>query len=258
MKCNIVNELLPNYIDGLTSKETNDDIVKHIADCDKCRTVYENMIFAIPEKANIKEIDPVKKLKANIRRKKILFSVLTCAVLVGVTIFAKNYEVPLPFDANRMLLEPVQAVFTTDENADSSTLSDLDHLDFETSKAVISGNYDVLDLMQFSYQGINNAGFTCYSRTLNRNGENIRVVFFCYYKTLWDIVLNGDLSDYSESGSAFGDIYDDSLQKDNNYMPGMKEIYYLPIRNLYKISSFSDEKIDALRNDAVLIWKGVI
>lgn len=258
LNCNIVNELLPNYIDGLTSKETSEDIKEHIANCDACRTIYKNMIFSVPEKSKIKTIDPVKKLKTHIRRKKILLSIATCIVLFSVVVFTKKYEIPLPFDANRMMLTPVQAVLTTTENDESTTLSDLDHLDFKTSKAVILGDYDTLDLIQFTYQGINNASFISYSRTINRNGENIRVVFFCYYKTLWDTVFHGDLSDYSEGGSAFGDIYDESFQENNNYMPGMKEIYYLPIRNLYKINHFSDEKLDALRNNAVLIWKGVI
>lgn len=258
MKCNIVHELLPNYIDGLTSKETNGDIEKHISGCENCRAVYENMKFSVPERNKIKNIDPVKKLKAHIRRKKILFFVLTCVVLLGVTIFVRKYEVPLPFDENRMLLTPVQAVLTTDDYDDSITLSDLDHADFETSKAVISGNYDTLDLLQFTYRGINHAGFTSCSRTISRNGEKIRVVFFCYYKTLWDIVLHGDLAGYSESGSAFGDVYEDGMQKDHTYIPGMKEIYYLPIRNLHKISDFSDEEFDALRDKAELIWKGVI
>ncbi len=162
------------------------------------------------------------------------------------------------FDENRMLLMPVQAVLTTDDYDDSITLSDLDHADFETSKAVISGNYDTLDLLQFTYRGINHAGFTSCSRTISRNGEKIRVVFFCYYKTLWDIVLHGDLAGYSESGSAFGDVYEDSMQKDHTYIPGMKEIYYLPIRNLHKISDFSGEEFDALRDKAELIWKGII
>lgn len=258
MKCNIVNELLPNYIDGLTSKDTTKDIKKHIADCDNCRAIYENMRFAVPKKTDIKNIDPVKKLKAHIRRKKILFSILTCIVLFSAVAFTMKYEMPLPFDENRMLLTPVQAVRTTDESDDSATLSDLDNLDFETSKAVISGKCDTLDLMQFTYQGINNASFISCSRTINRKGENVRVVFFCYYKTLWDAVLNSDLSDHSESGSAFGDVYDDSFQKDNNYIPSMKEIYYLPMRNLDKINSFSDEEFDALRDNATLIWKGVV
>lgn len=251
-----MKELLPNYIDGLTSKETDEDIKKHIADCESCRVIYENMIFDVQEKVKLKTIDSEKKVKAHLYQKKLLFFILICIVLYSVIVFARIYKIPLPFDANRMILTPVQAVRTLDDG--SFALSTLDHLDFETSKEVISGKYNILNLMQFSYQGINNVGFISYSRTINRNGENVRVVFFCYYKTLWDIVLNGDLSEYSESGAAFGDIYDDSFQKDNSYIPGMKEIYYLPMRNLHKISEFSDEKLDEIRDESVLVWEGII
>ena len=41
--CKIVRDLLPSYIDGLTSKETNEFIKKHISECSDCSIVYENM-----------------------------------------------------------------------------------------------------------------------------------------------------------------------------------------------------------------------
>ncbi len=41
--CKIIKDLLPSYIDGLTSKETNEFIKKHISECSDCSIVYENM-----------------------------------------------------------------------------------------------------------------------------------------------------------------------------------------------------------------------
>ena len=48
MKCCIVTDLLPGYIDGLTSPETNEEIEKHLESCDTCNTIYRQMTAVIP------------------------------------------------------------------------------------------------------------------------------------------------------------------------------------------------------------------
>lgn len=69
MKCYIVKDLLPNYIDGLTCEEVNMEIKKHLEECKGCRTIYKQMSLpvsreSIPEDENI---DFLKKLKGKIR-----------------------------------------------------------------------------------------------------------------------------------------------------------------------------------------------
>ena len=41
--CKIVQDLLPNYIENLTSKETNNFIEEHLKECDECQKILENM-----------------------------------------------------------------------------------------------------------------------------------------------------------------------------------------------------------------------
>ena len=41
--CKIVQDLLPNYIEKLTTEETNQFIEEHLKECDECKTVLENM-----------------------------------------------------------------------------------------------------------------------------------------------------------------------------------------------------------------------
>ena len=38
----------------------------------------------------------------------------------------------------------------------------------------------------------------------------------------------------------------------------MREIYYLPMRNMDRLGRLSDEEFDALREKATLVWSGVI
>ena len=36
LRCEIVQDLLPSYVDGLTSDETNEAVKDHLADCEMC------------------------------------------------------------------------------------------------------------------------------------------------------------------------------------------------------------------------------
>ncbi len=66
MKCEIIRDLLPSYIDGLTSEESNIEIEKHLETCPDCRKVLEKMrkeIGVTDISENKKSIKPFKKLK---------------------------------------------------------------------------------------------------------------------------------------------------------------------------------------------------
>lgn len=65
-ECKIVQDLLPNYIDKLTSEESNEYINEHIKTCNECKKVLDDMKEEI--KSNSKEndkrkIDYMKKVK---------------------------------------------------------------------------------------------------------------------------------------------------------------------------------------------------
>lgn len=43
MSCYLIEELLPLYIEGDTSEETNQLVDEHLRSCKKCRYLYEEM-----------------------------------------------------------------------------------------------------------------------------------------------------------------------------------------------------------------------
>ena len=47
--CEVVQDLLPSYIDGLTSDVTNKTIEDHLAGCEDCRGVLAAMKGEVPE-----------------------------------------------------------------------------------------------------------------------------------------------------------------------------------------------------------------
>ena len=51
MKCEMIRDLLPLYIDGLTSEESNKEIDKHLKTCRGCKEYYREMTGEINEAA---------------------------------------------------------------------------------------------------------------------------------------------------------------------------------------------------------------
>ena len=95
MKCCIVKDLLPGYIDGLTSEETNEEVKIHLENCSACNTIYRQMTEEIPVEIPPaeEEIDFLKMLKERMHRKYVIVALSTCAVLIGTTIFLDRKSV---------------------------------------------------------------------------------------------------------------------------------------------------------------------
>ena len=79
--CKIVQDLLPSYIDKLTSNETNDFIENHLMNCDTCKNVLKDMsedivLDKIEEK---KKINYLKKIK---KKQKITLLIVILILLV--------------------------------------------------------------------------------------------------------------------------------------------------------------------------------
>ncbi|MBP5529535.1 MAG: zf-HC2 domain-containing protein [Lachnospiraceae bacterium] len=65
-KCSLIKDLLPSYIDELTSEETNKEIENHLSECPDCKKIYESMKGDIPGE---KEIESGEKYDEDLLRK---------------------------------------------------------------------------------------------------------------------------------------------------------------------------------------------
>lgn len=93
LKCEIIQDLLPSYVDGLTSDVTNEVISEHVKSCKDCRCMLERM--QEPEQPQIdaaqkEEIDFLKKAR-NQARCKIGITILLAAVFLAAVLFVKFY-----------------------------------------------------------------------------------------------------------------------------------------------------------------------
>lgn len=253
MKCHIVQDLLPNYIDGLNSEETNVEVKKHLADCPKCRAFHEKMTaeLAARQETN-RNINFLIKLKSKILRRNVIVSVVTClAVLGGLVIFANAYQIPIPFDPDRMTVELIPTAVVIDEDGFVvwRRIEDYDPpKDYEYIR-------DVLWINWFGFPSITSAMI---GRDINRDGEIVRVVFWRHAKTPWvSLFYDYDLTSTRSGGGMTGTaIYGDRWHTTGQEL-GKIEIFYLPIRNWGSLFNLSDEDFDAKRLSGMLIWSGM-
>lgn len=84
--CKIVQDLLPNYIDKLTNKETNEFIENHLHECKECKEILENM----KKDLNIEEKKKDKKIINFIKKynKKMRFLKLIILLIVAIYLFS--------------------------------------------------------------------------------------------------------------------------------------------------------------------------
>lgn len=84
ISCSIVRDLLPSYLDELTSEETTKSIEDHLAQCDHCRDILEKMRTPIvDEEEAFREKQELDFLKKNRRKMKLLAAVACIVVIIG-------------------------------------------------------------------------------------------------------------------------------------------------------------------------------
>lgn len=93
LTCEIVEDLMPSYIDGLTSEVTNKAVREHLSQCGKCNAKLDTMSEPYSEdkiEQEKKEIDFLKKnRRKNIRTK--LISLLAVVLVVAVAVCTLPY-----------------------------------------------------------------------------------------------------------------------------------------------------------------------
>lgn len=90
--CEIVKDLLPSYIDELTSDITNREVEEHIRECKQCKKILEQMQTPDIEVAEseVKEIDFLKKTKKK-QQKNIIICVAVVWAIAMMILWGRNY-----------------------------------------------------------------------------------------------------------------------------------------------------------------------
>ena len=100
LPCDIVQDLLPSYVDGILSDTGASAVANHLQSCKSCQNIYNSMITNDPHQSNSdqqeKEIDYLKKVRSKIRHftvAAILIAVLlaTSGTAVYFLVFSGEY-----------------------------------------------------------------------------------------------------------------------------------------------------------------------
>ncbi len=117
IKCEVINDLLPLYVDDVLSKESRELVEEHIGECESCKKTFENMSgkVSIPVSPELRMDDTkhLKGLKKIITRYKglaILFGVIAViGIMVSTVLIMCQIEYDIPYDGSNVTLERREA-----------------------------------------------------------------------------------------------------------------------------------------------------
>jgi len=103
ISCSLIKDLMPLYIEGLTSTDTNEYIKKHLSECNECKSFLEDIQLEPDINLDINNeelmdkgeiiLDKIKKSQDRIKYTFIIFSMI---VAVSTSILAKGFISTVP------------------------------------------------------------------------------------------------------------------------------------------------------------------
>lgn len=91
LECEIVQDLLPNYVENLTSEYTKERVKEHLDECLPCQSIYELMKEEVGEQVQ-HNVEEAKKLRWYMKKFKVVYwlvgAAIACAVYtIGIFIY---------------------------------------------------------------------------------------------------------------------------------------------------------------------------
>ena len=83
--CKLIRDLLPSYLDHVTSEDTSKFVEEHLNKCEECKKFFDEMNSEV-DKENVKDIEIVKEIK-KYKRKIFRLKLLVAFVLVIILSF---------------------------------------------------------------------------------------------------------------------------------------------------------------------------
>ncbi len=247
MKCEVVRDLLPSYIDGLTSSVTNEEIEKHLGECVTCRQYYREMReknFGIPESvpdqagedSGNRQKERDHRVLRKFRRIKLKWIAITCVAVVTVLagfLWVTNLFIPLSY-------EQVQIEADIQE-------SETEVIDFDdgTSRTVTSGGVRVAEkagTYGFNYMD-------CRYREMTIEGEERAVAFVNCQMLIRDYLFHHEpVESGTEAVWVQGGVDDKDFEN-------VELIYYLD-KGIDRIEDVSeDEALELIDDYGTLLWE---
>lgn len=108
IKCTIIQDVLPLYIDDVVSNDTKDMVDEHLQHCENCKKEYEFMKreLYIPVENKVSLINKISK---KWRTKKVMISIVsvlvTASILFGAFAYVFYYRTVIPYSEELVKIE---------------------------------------------------------------------------------------------------------------------------------------------------------
>ena len=139
-ECKIIQDILPNYADKITSEETNEFIEEHIKECEECNKKLKSMNKEINDIETLEQKEEIKYLKGFKKRKRLI---IVMSILITLGICISSIFVKFPVDINKFNVEWVYMKDNIGVNSDTGESFKYKTIEFNVSteyeNIVISG-----------------------------------------------------------------------------------------------------------------------
>ena len=108
LKCSIVEDLMPLYIEDLLNEETKKDIELHLDECEDCKEVYDELKKGVnleyEKNMDLKEdeyeelkTDTLNSIKNYLNKIKYILIIFSMAVSIGISILGNGFLSTIPW-----------------------------------------------------------------------------------------------------------------------------------------------------------------
>ena len=113
VNCEIIQDLLPSYIDNICSKSSRTLVEEHLKSCKKCKAEFDNMNKKMDTEKLSSQDNQIDYLKGYKKRRKlliklsILLTIIVLSMIFLVNVFNSNIllDIPLYVDVNKFNVE---------------------------------------------------------------------------------------------------------------------------------------------------------
>jgi hypothetical protein len=108
IKCTIIQDVLPLYVDEVVSQDTKEMVDEHLQHCEKCQREYDSMKqeLYIPVE---NKVSLFKGISKKWRKKKVMISIVsilvTAIILLGAFSYVFYYETVIPYSEDLIKIE---------------------------------------------------------------------------------------------------------------------------------------------------------
>lgn len=115
ISCNIINDILPLYVDDVVSDDTKKMVEEHLQVCEDCRMsvakMRKEMVLPTNKSVKLVEAKVLKKVKKKWRNKKVIISLLsviiTLAIVIGIFGWMIMHHEYIPYNSSLISVETI-------------------------------------------------------------------------------------------------------------------------------------------------------